>query len=165
MTTERERRKAQERLFLSGDYAAIIASLVARIRALEAHTGYTPPPQDVERTKELEAAVRRLENAQDVIAEALEERPPAPEPKPIVEDIQPAPVAPPPPEPEIPDGYADLARDNEAWGDAEKRLAVELAELRNKLIGGYINDTERAFLKRLEKLFARSKKIAVDSVL
>ena len=156
MTTERERRKQQEAFIHRGDFQALMMMLHTRLKALETHTGVRPP----ESTKHLEEAVRRLENSQNVLADALAERQAESEP----DIVKPAPPAPPPPEPDIPKGYEDLVRENEAWGDAEMRLLAELSEMRNKLMGGYITQSERTRLGRLEGLFARKDKIAVESV-
>lgn len=148
MTTERQRRIAQQRLFHEGDYPALIASLAGRLIALEAHAvknGYEPPQE----ADPLSAVLERAERARENI-EARER--PEPELK------QPETPAGPPPD------FVDLVREGEAWGEAEKRLIGEYDALTNQLMGGWIDEAGRAKHGRLARLFSRRGSIAVDSL-
>lgn len=149
MTTERQRRIAQQRLFHEGDYPALIASLAGRLMALEAHAvkhGYELPQE----ADPLSAVLERAERARENI-EAYER------PEGTDDKLPPA-------SNEDADFVRSFLHDGEAYGDAEARLIVEAASLNNRLMSGMIDGAGRDRLGLLTRLFTVTKRIAVDAL-
>lgn len=153
MTDERTRRLQQQALFRNGDYEGMMLSLMARIQALETHTGYVAPePEPEERPDPLAVALARAEVARLNIQEA--------QPEPV--EAEPAEAAPEGP----PAGFEDLARENEPWGETELKLLEELRVLRSRVVSGGalepLAEGEGPRLNRLERLFRNKGRPAFE---